>query len=384
VPLTKDQYPVGEFGSDRADEPFGEAVRPRTTRRNPDHADADVSKDSVEGFGELTGPISAEEPELRDAIATIHHQVADLLDSPPAVGVGGGSRACQLHRIVTPGTILRWHRDLIKHHWIQPRRHTAGRRTAPGLRRLILRLASENSSWGYRRIQGELAGLGYPIAASTVWSILKRAGIDPAPRRDGPTWRQFLAAQAQGILATDFFCVDTLLLQRLYVLFFVEHATRRVHLLGVTANPRGAWVAQQAQNLLMDLGERVATFQFLIRDRDAKFTGVFNAVFTSEGIRILRTPVRAPRANAIAERWIGTVRRELLDRILILNRRHLGHVLAEYTTHFNQHRPHRALRHAARGTTQATPTALVPARPSPPTSRSTRRADPRICPGRRT
>jgi transposase InsO family protein len=257
------------------------------------------------------------------------------------------SPACQLHRIVTPGTILRWHRDLVKQRWAQPRRRTAGRRTAPELRRLVLRLASENSSWGYRRIQGELAGLGYPMAASTVWSILKRAGIDPAPRRDGPTWRQFLAAQAQGILATDFFCVDTLLLQRLYVLFFVEHATRRVHLLGVTANPSGAWVAQQARNLLMDLGERVAAFQFLIRDRDAKFTDVFDAVFTSEGIRILRTPVRAPRANAIAERWIGTLRRELLDRILILNRRHLEHVLAEYTTHFNQHRPHRALQHAA-------------------------------------
>ncbi|MDQ3763989.1 MAG: hypothetical protein M3460_21020 [Actinomycetota bacterium] len=173
------------------------------------------------------------------------------------------SQACQLHRIVTPGTILRWHRDLVKQRWTQPRRHTAGRRTAPELRRLVLRLASENSSWGYRRIHGELAGLGYPIAASTVWSILKRAGIDPAPRRDGPTWRQFLATQAQGILATDLFCVDTLLGQRLYVLFFVEHATRRVHLLGVTANPGGTWVAQQARNLLMDLGECVAAFQFV-------------------------------------------------------------------------------------------------------------------------
>jgi putative transposase len=256
------------------------------------------------------------------------------------------SRACRLPRIVTPDTILRWHRDLVKQRWTYPGRRTAGRRTAPELRRLVLRLAVENSSWGYRRIHGELARLGYPIAPSTVWSILKRAGIDPAPRGDGPTWRQFLAAQAQGIVATDFFCVDTLLGQRLYVLFFVEHATRCVHLLGVTASPSGAWVAQQARNLLMDLGERVAALKFLIRDRDAKFTDVFDAVFTSEGIRVLRTPVRAPRANAIAERWIGTVRRELLDRILILDRRHLEHVLAEYTTHFNQHRP-RALRYAA-------------------------------------
>ena len=176
-----------------------------------------------------------------------------------------------------------------------------------------------------------------------MWSILKRAGIDPAPRRNGPSWREFLRAQAHGILATDFFCVDTVLLHRLYVLFIVENATRRVHLLGITANPTGAWVAQQARNLLMDLGDRAAQFRFFIRDRDSKLTDVFDAVCASQAIRILRTPVRAPRANAIAERWIGTLRRELLDRILILNRRHLEHVLAEYTTHFNQHRPHRIL-----------------------------------------
>jgi transposase InsO family protein len=221
---------------------------------------------------------------------------------------------------------------------------------------LVLRLASENSSWGYRRIQGELAGLGYQIAASTVWLIVKRAGMDPAPRRDGPSWRQFLHAQAQSILATDFFCVDTLLGHRLSVLFVVEHATRRVHLLGITANPNGAWVAQQARNLLMDLGDRAAQFTFLIRDRDTKFTDTFDTLFASEGIRILRTPVRAPRANAIAERWIGTVRRELLDRMLILNRRHLDHALAEYIDHFNHHRPHRALHQAA------------PLRPLPPPS----------------
>jgi putative transposase len=183
------------------------------------------------------------------------------------------SPACRLHRIVTPATILRWHRDLVKQRWTQPGRHrSGGRRTAPELRRLVLQLAAENSSWGYRRIHGELAGLVYQIAASTVWSILQRAGIDPAPRRAGPSWRQFLRVQARGILATDFFCVDTLLLRRLYVLFVVEHATRRVHLLGVTANPSGAWVAQQARNFLMDLGDRAAEFTVLIRDRDSKFT----------------------------------------------------------------------------------------------------------------
>jgi putative transposase len=260
-----------------------------------------------------------------------------------------------LHRIVTFATVLRWHRDLVTRRWTQPRRR-GGRSTASALRQLVLRLAWENPSWGYRRIHGELAGLGHQTAPSTVWSILKRAGIDPAPRRSGPTWRQFLTAQAHGILATDFFCVDTVLLHRLYVLFVVEQATRRVHLLGIPANPTGAWVAQQARNLLIDLDDRLAGFAFLIRDRDSKVTGVFDAVFASEGIRILRTPVRAPRANAIAERWIGTVRREILDRMLIINRRHLETVLAEYVAHFNDHRPHRALQHAA------------PLRPLPPPS----------------
>ncbi|MBV9729193.1 MAG: transposase [Pseudonocardiales bacterium] len=169
------------------------------------------------------------------------------------------------------------------------------------------------------------------------------------------------------MLATDFFCVDTVLQHRLYVLFVVEHATRRVHLLGITANPTGAWVAQQARNLMMDLGDRAAEFTFLIRDRDTKFTTVFDTVFTSEAIRILRTPVRAPRANAIAERWIGTVRRELLDRILIVNRRHLEHVLAEYVAHFNDHRPHRALH-------QAAPLRPLPS-PAPPSDPHLRRRD---------
>jgi putative transposase len=278
------------------------------------------------------------------------------------------SGACRLHRIVTPATILRWHRDLVKRRWTQPRGQcTGGRRTPPELRRLVLRLAAENPSWGYRRIHGELAGLGYQIAASTVWSILQHAGVDPAPRRDGPAGGNFLREQAHSILATDFFCVDTLLLHRLYVLFVVEHATRRVHLLGVTANPSGAWVAQQARNFLMDLGDRVAEFRLLVRDRDSKFTGVFDAVFASEGIRILRTPVRAPRANAIAERWVGTARRELLDRILIVNRRHLMAVLTEYVAHFNNHRPHRALH-------QAAPLRLLPP-PAAPSQLQVRRRD---------
>jgi putative transposase len=206
----------------------------------------------------------------------------------------------------------------------------------PELRRLILRMACENPTWGYRRIHGELRGLGYTIAPSTEWLLLKRAGIEPAPRRAGLTWRQFLSAQAGSILACDFFHVDTVLLKRLDVLFVMELSTRRVHVLGVTANPTGTWVAQQARNLLMDLTGRVEQFKFLIRDRDAKFTDAFDAVFASEGIRILLMPVRAPRANAFAERWVGTVRRELLDRMLILGHRHLETALSGYVMHYNR------------------------------------------------
>jgi putative transposase len=174
--------------------------------------------------------------------------------------------------------------------------------------------------------------------ASTVWLLLKRAGIEPAPRRAGLTWRQFLSAQAEGIVACDFSHVDTVLLKRLYVLFVIELATRRVHVLGVTANPNTGWVAQQARNLVMGLADRIGRFRFLICDRDAKFTDSFDAVFGSEGIRILRTPVRAPRANAVAERWVGTVRREVLDRMLIVGRRHLESMLSDHVEHYNQHR----------------------------------------------
>jgi putative transposase len=176
-----------------------------------------------------------------------------------------------------------------------------------------------------------------------VWQILKDAGIDPAPRRTGQTWRAFLAGQAKTILAADFFHVDTVFLQRLYVLFFIEHGTRRVHLAGITAHPAGAWVTQQARNLLMNLEGQADGLKFLIRDRDTKFTAEFDAVFTAIGVRIIKTPAQAPRANAIAERWIASARRECLDRMLITGERHLLLVLGEYVDHCNFHRPHRTL-----------------------------------------
>jgi transposase InsO family protein len=243
---------------------------------------------------------------------------------------------------VQPATLLRWHRDLVRRRWTYPHRRGRPAVTAE-LRQLVLRLARENSTWGYRRIHGELCRLGYGMGASTVWVILRRAGVDPAPQRSAISWRQFLRAQAKGVLAVDFFTVDTVLLQRLHVLFVLEVATRRVHVLGVTPHPVGDWVTQQARNLLIELADRVGRFRFLLRDRDTKFTDAFDAVFAGEGIRALRTPVRAPRANAYAERWVGTVRREVLDRMLILGCRQLRSVLAEYADHYNLHRPHRAL-----------------------------------------
>ena len=246
-------------------------------------------------------------------------------------------------RLVSPRTLLRWHAQLVARRWTYPRRQPGRPPVAPPLRALVLRMARENPRWGYRRIQGELGGLGHRVAASTVWAILKAAGLDPAPRRTGPTWGQFLAAQAQAILAVDFAHVDTVFLRRLYVLVVIEHETRRAHIAGITAHPTGAWVAQQARNLLMDLGDRADQFGFLVRDRDSKFTAAFDAVFAGADIRIIRTPVRAPRANAIAERFIGTLRHECLDQLLITGPRHLAAILREFVEHYNTHRPHRSL-----------------------------------------
>ena len=211
-------------------------------------------------------------------------------------------RSRRIGLFVTPGTLLRWHADLVKRRWTYKRTQPGRPPMRPTIRELVFRMAVENPGWGYRRIAGELAGLGRRIAPSTVWLILKKAGIDPAPRRSGPAWGEFLRAQAEGILACDFFHGETITLARLYCFAVVEHATRRVHVLGVTANPTAGWVAQQARNLMMDLGERARSFKFLIRDRDGKFTALFDEVFRAEGIRVVRTAPQAPRMNAIMER----------------------------------------------------------------------------------
>jgi putative transposase len=307
---------------------------------------------------------------LRHEVAVLRRQVArprvDWADRAVLAGLARLLPRPTRHGLfVRPETLLRWHRDLVRRRWSYP--HRRGRPAVPAdVRALVVRLASENPTWGYRRIHGELCRLGYRIGASTIWTILHRAGVEPAPRRSALSWRQFLRVQANGVLAVDFFTVDTVFLQRLYVLFVLGLATRRVHVLGVTPHPGGDWVTQQARNLLMGLESRVGQPRLLIRDRDAKFTAAFDAVFAAEGIQVLRTPVRAPRANAYAERWVGTVRRELLDRMLILGCRQLRSVLAEYVDHYNGHRPHRALG-------QAPP--LGPAEPPviPPAGRVARR-----------
>jgi putative transposase len=238
---------------------------------------------------------------------------------------------------VTPATILRWHRNPVARKRDYTSRRRPGRPpTGTSVKALIVRIARENPAWGHRRIQGELTRLGHAIAASTVWEILHAAGIDPAPRGSGLTWRQFLAAQAlRGIIACDFLVIETVLLQRLYALVFIEHGTRRPHLAGVTAHPTGAWAAQQARNLAMDLGGRPGTLRFLIHDRDPVLTAAFGEVFKAEGLRIITTLPKTPRMNAICERVIGTLRRELPGRTLILGERHLALVLREHVTHYN-------------------------------------------------
>jgi putative transposase len=243
--------------------------------------------------------------------------------------------------MVTPQTLLRWHRELVRRKWAQPHRGPGRPPVEERVRQLVLRLARENPRWGYPRIAGELQKLGLRVSSSTVRRLLLDASLGPAPRRIGLSWQQFLRQQASSMLACDFFTVETITLRRYYVLFFIELGSRRVHLAGCTSNPTGAWVTQQARNLsFTGLFERT---RFLIHDRDSKFCAAFDEVFRSEGVKVIHTPVRAPRANAFAERFVRTVRAECLDWLLILGHSHLERALRIFVAHYNHQRPHRAL-----------------------------------------
>jgi putative transposase len=294
-----------------------------------------------------TADLAIEVVILRHEVSVLRRQIArPVLRPRDRALLSGLSRLLprkKRHRLfVQPDTLLRWHRDLIRRKWAYPK--PPGRPRIPaGAAQTVVRLAKENPTWGYRRIQGELSVMGIALSPTSVWNILRRHGIDPSPGRSGPSWAAFLRSQATTMFACDFFTVDTVLLRRLYVLFFIELDTRKVLVAGVTAHPTGPWVVQQARNLTFELADRAEAFKFLLRDRDTKFTPSFDEVLRSEGIQTIRTPIRAPRANAFAERFVGTVRRECLDRILIVNRRHLEEVLREFVEHDNRHRPHRSL-----------------------------------------
>ena len=244
--------------------------------------------------------------------------------------------------IVKPATLLDWHRRLVARRWTY---RCVGRKPVSGdVRALILRMARENPRWGYPRIVGELLGLGVVVSATTVRKVLRAAHVSPAPRRSGPSWREFLQTQAKSMIAVDFLTVDTIWLRRLYVLFFIEVATRRVHFAGCTAHPNEEWVIQQARQVSWTLSDRAEPIRFLIRDRDRKFTRRFDEVLQGAGIRIVRTPIQAPQANAIAERFVRTIRSECLDWLLVLNARHAERVLAVFIDHYNRHRAHRSLK----------------------------------------
>ncbi|WP_344591447.1 integrase core domain-containing protein [Actinomadura vinacea] len=261
----------------------------------------------------------------------------------------------RMRLLVRPDTVLRWHRDLIAgRHAARSKPKRPGRPpTVRSIRLLVLRMVRENPSWGYRRVHGELLVLGIQVAASTVWEILRDAGIDPTPQRSSATWAGFLRSQAEALLACDFLETVTLTGTRMYVLAVIEHHIRRIRVLGATAHPTAPWVTQAAKNLVMDLEDADCRARFLIRDHDGKFPDLFDAVLADVGIRVVLTGVRMPRMNAVMERWVQTCRRELLDRTLIWNQRHLLHTLREFETFYNLHRLHQ-------GIANARPTKLLP------------------------
>ena len=252
----------------------------------------------------------------------------------------------QLHLIISPRTLLRWHAALVRRRWAYPRRTPGRPRTAQAIQALVLEMARDSPRWGYRRVHGELLVLGVKVAASTIWEILHDAGIDPALERSSTTWADFLRSQAEGLLACDFFEAVTLSGARLHVLAVIEHASRRIRILGATAHPTASWVTQAARNLVMDLEDAGCRARFLIRDRDGKFPGLFDVILADAGIDVVLSGVRMPRMNSIMERWVQTCRRELLDRTLIWNQSHLLHALREFEQFYNGHRPDQGIANA--------------------------------------
>lgn len=299
----------------------------------------------------LARSLSSKDAEL----LVLRHEVAVLRRAHPRPRLDWADRAIlaalirllpgrlRAHRLVTPGTVLRWHCRLITRKWTYPSR-TGRPPVSAEIAARIKRIATENNGWGNKRIQGELLKLGHRVSASTIRRVLKALKIPPAPkRRTDTTWRQFLHTQASTMLAADFFHVDCVVtLQRLYCLFVIEVGSRYVHILGVTANPDAPWTAQQIRNLLMDLGDRAGDFRFLVRDRAGQFTGAFDAVLADAGIEAVKIPPRSPRGNAYAERFVLTARAEVTDRMLIFGQRHLRTILAQYEAHCNGRRPHRS------------------------------------------
>src|SRR5438034_2760527 len=284
---------------------------------------------------------------LRHELAVLRRQVErPRLEEPDRVFLAAASRLLGRTRrsfFVRPDTLLGWHRQLVRRRWTYSGRRPGRPAVTEEIRELVLRLARENPRWGYQRIVGELAGLGVRVSATSVAKILRQAGVPPSGARVQLSWRQFIRAHAASIIACDFFTVETLWLGRLYVLFLPELGTRRVRLAGCTGNPDRGWPVQQARQFAWSLPERATPIRFLIHDRDSKFTRAYDEVFSSESVEIIRTPFRAPQANAFAERWVGTVRRDCLDWLLIVSRNQLERVLRVYVDHYNAHRPHRAL-----------------------------------------
>lgn len=303
------------------------------------------------GLVELTGMAQSEKDAeilaLRHEVAVLRRRVKrpDLFPTDRAIFAALGSNLPAGRLMFQPATLLRWYRELVRRKWAAfQRRPRRGRPPLPEeTKALILEMARENPRWGDRRIKGELLKLGIKVSATAIRMLLRQHRVSPAPRRGGPTWRQFVRAHASAIIATDLFTIDTVFLRTLYVIVFIELGTRRLLFANCTANPDSAWVTQQARNVAYELEDLGVAVRFAIHDRDAKFTSNFDAVLESTGVKVIKTPYRSPRANSHCERSIGSARREFFDFMIVIGERHLRLLLDLWLDHYNHGRPHMAL-----------------------------------------